>query len=329
LGIVSEYVRRSIKERTAGAQERAVARGAWPVGRVPLGYIRQPDGTLGVDSDASTAELVRAAFRMRADGATIPAIRTRLFENGIDRTDRGVQQMLGQRLYLGEIHYGQYVNREACDPIIDRELFDRVQRMVVPRGRVAKSTRLLARQKVLRCGVCGAALSVDGGNERAAAVYRCVPRNNHRCPNPVAITATIAEHAVTDAVRNALRDADGRASASDGAQDAATRLSDAQAALDAAIRSLTASGLGDEPVAVESLSELRAARDEAQAGVDQIGKGAVATINAADDWDSLTLDEQRALIRAVVAEALVMPHAGRRRWDGGADRIQIKLVGEG
>lgn len=329
MGIVSEHMRRSIKERTARAQERAIARGAWPVGRVPLGYVRQPAGTLGIDPDERTVQLVRASFEMRVTGATIPEIRSYLFQHGIDRTDRGVQQLLAQRGYVDEIHVGPYVNREACEPIVDRELFDRVQRMVVPRGRRPKSARLLARQKVLRCGVCGAAMTVDSGTGKRSAVYRRVPRNNHRCPNPVAITASIAEQVVVDAVRNVLHDAEGQASVADGVREAAERLNVAQAGLDAAIRALTVSGLSDEPSAVERLSELRAARDAAQVEVDQIGTGAVATVNAAEDWDTLTLEEQRALIRAVVAEAVVLPHAGRRRWDGGAGRIQISLVGEG
>ena len=332
LGIVSEYVRRSMKERTAGAQERAVARGAWPVGRVPLGYVRNPDGTLGVDPDQSMVALVRDAYRMRADGQTIPAIRDYLFSRGVDRTDRGVQQMLMQRVYLGEIHWGQHVNRNACDPIIDRDLFDTVQRIKVPRGRRPRSDRLLARQGILRCGVCGSRLSVDNGNVRhgGSAVYRCVPHGNHRCPSPVAITATIAEQKVVTAARDALSNAQGRATAVDGAQAAIAELQTTQQALDAAVRSFAASGLADEPSAVDRLSELRESRDVAQAAVDRIGHGATATMTvaAADDWDELTLDERRAILRAVVAEAVVMPHAGRRRWDGGADRIVVKLVGE-
>jgi hypothetical protein len=37
MGAVSEYYRRSIKERSAEAQARAVARGAMPWARVPIG----------------------------------------------------------------------------------------------------------------------------------------------------------------------------------------------------------------------------------------------------------------------------------------------------
>jgi len=46
------------------------------------------------------------------------------------------------------------------------------------------------------------------------------------------------------------------------------------------------------------------------------------TVNAATDWDLLTLDERRELIRATVERATIA-RGGR-----GADRITLKLFGE-
>jgi hypothetical protein len=51
------------------------------------------------------------------------------------------------------------------------------------------------------------------------------------------------------------------------------------------------------------------------------GQASVATVNAARDWDRLTLGERRGLVRAVVARVLVAP--GR-----GAGRVRVELVGE-
>src|SRR5262249_39243134 len=151
---MSEYLRRTIRERTAGAQARAVARGATPWARVPAGYARQHDGTLA--PDPPTIPIVRRAFEMRAAGSSITDIRAYLRSNGIERSHRGVQVMLASRVYLGEIHFGNLVNLRAHEAIIDRDLWERVQRMVIPRGRRASSDRLLARLGVLRCGSCGA-----------------------------------------------------------------------------------------------------------------------------------------------------------------------------
>jgi site-specific DNA recombinase len=142
MGAVSEYFRRSAKERSAESQARAVARGATPWARVPIGYLRREDGTLA--ADPKTVPIAQRAFEMRAESASITQIRQILREHGIQRSHRGVQVMLASRVYLGEIHSGKMVNIKAHEPIIDRDLWHRVQRMSVPRGRKPKSERLLA-----------------------------------------------------------------------------------------------------------------------------------------------------------------------------------------
>jgi site-specific DNA recombinase len=317
MGAVSEYFRRSAKERSAEGQARAVARGAVPWAREQLGYSRREDGTFQLDPQ--TAPLARRAFEMRAEGASIKQVRAMLTEHGVKRSYRGVQVMLASRTYLGEVHFGKLVNPDAHEPIVDRELWGRVQRMTVPRGRQARSNRLLSRLGVLRCGSCGARLSVMRVPKNDYPIYRCASTND--CDRHVTISARIAEDVVSAAVRDALSDLEGRASAAENAQQAIRERDRAQAELDAALRSFTSAGLGDEPVAVECLAELRMARDDAQARLDQMAPQAELTINAADDWEKLSLDEQRALIRATVQSAVVAP-VGR-----GAERITLRLYG--
>ena len=320
MGAVSEYFRRSAKERSAEGQARAVARGATPWARVPLGYIRRDDGTLAVDPNG--AAIVRDAFSMRATGASISQIREMLRSHGITRSHRGVQVMLASRTYLGEVHFGELVNLRAHEPLIERELWDRVQRMVVPRGRRASSERLLARLGVLRCGSCGARLSaMKLPRQGDYPIYRCPSTSD--CPRHVTISATIAEKVVSDTVRAALADAEGRASAQSSARAAEAALDHAQTALDGAVRAFTAAGIDGEASAVQRLADLRAARDQAKERAERLGATrAAVTVNAATDWDRLTIDERRALIRATVESALVAP-SGR-----GAERISVRLVGQ-
>lgn len=72
--------------------------------------------------------------------------------------------------------------------------------------------------------------------------------------------------------------------------------------------------LGDVESARERLRELRAAVDGAQARVDQLGgAGASLSVSGDRDWDLLTVDEQRALIRATIETATVNPGRGAER----------------
>jgi site-specific DNA recombinase len=316
LGAVNEYQRRTTTERTAGAQARAVARGATPWARVPLGYDRS-NGTLS--PNPKEVPIVQRAFKMRADGESISQIRNMLRSHDIERSHRGVQVMLASRIYLGELHFGKLVNLQACEPIIERELFECVQRMVIPRGRKPKSMRLLARLGVLRCGSCGARLSsMKLPKQNDYPIYRCPSTSD--CDHHVTISADIAESVIVERVRAALADIEGRASAEGNVREAERALQDAEQALSGAVAML--SGLEDVEGTRERLLSLRQARDDALATVNQLGGTQSAlTVNADKDWDRLTLDERRALIRATVERASVRP--GR-----GPDRITLKLFGE-
>jgi hypothetical protein len=108
---------------------------------------------------------------------------------------------------LGEIVFGKLINLHAHDSLVDRDVFNQVQRMTVRAGRKTKSERLLARQGVLRCGVCGARMCASR-NKTGYAFYRCTGVHE----NGQTIDAAIVEGLVTEALRKALSDAKGRAS---------------------------------------------------------------------------------------------------------------------
>lgn len=323
LGLVSEYHKRVSTERSRAAQVRAIARGAvlWP--NIQPGYLRDEDGCL--TPDEATRSIVAEAFELRSDGDTIAEVRAFLAENGIKRSYHGVSDMLRSRVYLGEIHFGDSYepNLSAHPAIVDVDLWNRVQRARVPRGRKAKSDRLLARLGVLRCASCDGRMVVgtQRQNGRVYPFYRC-GHVREDCARRVTIGAEIVERLVVETVKAALADAEGRASVEENARDAEVALERAKANLAATIEGFTVAGVGVEPEAVERLRELREVRDRAQERVDHLGgQGPVVRINAAADWDRLSLRARRALIRATVARVAVEP--GR-----GTDRITIELVGE-
>ena len=257
---MSEYFRRSIKERSAEGKARAIARGRRRGHASPLGYVRRDDGTL--EPDTETIPVARHVFEMRAAGESTSRIRNMLKEHGIDRSHRGVRVMLANRVHLGKIHFGKLVNLHAHEPMFNRELFGRVQRMIIPRGPRPSSDRLLARLGVLR-GSCGARLgAMKLPKQDDYSIYRCPSTSD--CARRVTISAVIAEEVVISAVRAALADVEGRASMAQEPREAAADLARAQDALDAGVRSFAAARLGDEPAAVERLAELRRARDDAQ-----------------------------------------------------------------
>ena len=315
LGAVAEYARRVTSERTAGAKRRAVARGVPPFPNVPPGYRQRDDGSL--EPHPEQAPIIAEAFRLRADGATVMEVREYLRQHGVERSLHGVQALLGSRILLGELHFGESVNIASHPAIVDTSVWNAVQRMRVSRGRRAKSERLLARLGILRCATCGGRMVIGSTDQNAKRhyFYRCSPVGD--CPKRVTISADLVESVVVDAVRQALEGVRGTATVADGTDEAERALERAEAELEAAVRAFT--GLEDVDAARERLLELRDARDRER---DRLAELQAATAPAvtvtAGDWDLLTLDEQRALVRAVVDEARVAPGRGR-------ERVTVKL----
>lgn len=315
LGLVAEYHRRATAERTAEAKQSAVGRGVPPFPNVPPGYRRRTDGTL--EPDPTLAPIVSEAFKLRAAGKPIREIRAYLQKHGIRRSYHGVQALLSSRIVLGELRFGNLVNTDSHPPIVDRAVWEAAQRSRVSRGRRPQSESLLARLGVLRCGSCRARMVV-GTSEGRYRFYRCPPVGD--CQRRVTISAGVAEAAVVRAVVETLEHLRGTASAEPGIAEAEQRLEEAERALEAAVYAFD--GLGDDVEAARvRLAELRQARDAARetlAGLRARADAAVA-VTAHGNWDELTLEERRALIRAVIDRAEVLPASVAV----GADRIVI------
>jgi DNA invertase Pin-like site-specific DNA recombinase len=314
-GAVAEHQRESARRRSWDAVEVAIEQGKVPWSQTAPGYIRDADSRLRPNPELQP--VIERAFKMRAEGAPINQVRAYLRDHGLERSYHGTQHLLRDRIYLGEIHFGTHTpNLAAHRPIVGRETWDRVQRAKVSRGRRAKSERLLARLGVLRCASCGSRMVVGTSNNSGYYIYRCPPVGD--CPRRQTISAHVVEDEVVAWVKHYLSDLTGTASGASGVADAQATLVQTQADLDSALRVVAAAGLDTEPAAVERLRELREARDRAKERHAECVE-ADASLSVAvtvGEWDGLTLDGRRGLIRATIEKVLIRP--GR-----GAERIQI------
>jgi DNA invertase Pin-like site-specific DNA recombinase len=315
VGLFNEYTAALGGERSREGKVAAVARGVAPYPNIPPGLKRGgADGKGPLELDSQSAESVRDAFRMRAGGATIAAVRVYLREQGIARSLHGVQAMLQNHIYIGELRFGDLVNREI-PALIDVATFNRAQRQHVPRGPRPKSERLLARLAVLRCATCEARMVVGTTRQqgKSYSFYRCPPLQD--CPRRVTIGAAKAEQAVEAEVRRRVTGMKGKASGETGAQQAAREFDRRQAELDSATRVVLGAGLAGEASATERLAELRQARDDAAERLEELESidAPSVVLDAAEDWDSLSLEGRRGIIRALLARALVAPGRGDDR----------------
>lgn len=310
VGMVAEYHSRITGEKSGPGQADAVERGVAPFGTT-TGYDRDPETKRFVPN--AQAPLVARAFDMRAAGATVREVWGFLAGVGVKLSYGQVGKLLGSRVVLGEVHFGKHSNLEAHPAIVDRDVWERVQRMRVPAGRRGKSDRLLARLGVLCCASCGSRMiaSTKPTSKGPYPFYRCPGYNTTGCPDRPTIAAEIVEAIVVDAVKAIHADKQGRASADEARERVLGEAERAQEALEAATRVALAAGITGEPVTIEQLVALRQARDEARGRAEQLGGGAaIADIASLDD---LTFDEWRDAIRGALERVLVKPGRGAGR----------------
>lgn len=320
LGAVSEYYRRSIGERIHASDARAIQRGVAPFPRIPLGYTRNAAGILEPDNNAPLAV---AAFTMRANGNSWQTIRQHLADHGHNYTVGGLRAMLANRIYLGELRFGKLHNPTAHNPIVDPELFARVQATTSKRGRQPKSDLLLSRLNVLRCAKCDGYMGPaqwKRGNETL---------KRYRCTTPSPGHASIDAQTVDAMAENAawLVAADREAWATTDHDHAGLRaqLDAAQTELDTALTTFTAAGVLSESAATQRLAELRANRDKLAAQVAaHAPTGSIPFYLLDQTRTNITRDELRDLIRATIRTVTIDPGSRGDRWTDAGLRVTVE-----
>jgi DNA invertase Pin-like site-specific DNA recombinase len=151
----------------------------------------------------------------------------------VDRpwTGPAVQRMLARRVYLGEAHYGDYVNPEAHEAIVPEHIWLAAQQPIhgYSKKRQGDAATL---QGLVRCAGCRYLMSPGrSGGKRPSRQYRC--RKNHvsgTCPAPANVDADRLELYVDEMVVQLL---ESRAAELSGQPDT-DELAEAQRALDEA-----------------------------------------------------------------------------------------------
>jgi len=311
--LFAEYQRMEAKERGEIAAENAVARGVAPFPKLPPGITR--DQNKRMVPDPAVVPIVREAFEMRDKGAGIAEVRRFLQAHGIERAYSAVCRMLASPLYLGTLKFGDH-QAQVFEPIIDPDLFRRVQKRVLPRGRKAKSPRLLARLGILRCATCGSRM-VIGSSHVSWVTYRC--GKSLDCTRSVNIMADTVDELVANEVRQVISEQYGRASADEAIHDAKAERDAAQERLEEAVEAFESI---PKDLRKKKLAELTAEAETAQTAYKQIAdtQAFAVEIDPETDWDDLTMDEKRALIKANVESVIVAPAANGFK---GADRVTI------
>lgn len=177
-------------ERIKAVYNHKVALGQPINGNVPLG-LKIDDKRMIPDKFASA---VVAAYQCYADTGSRNTVQRVLDGYGKHLSLQSISRLLRNKLYIGEYRD----NKSYCEPIISRELFDRVQRdLQMHSVKHTPSGRVYLFSSLIFCGVCGRKMAAIFANH-STVYYRCVcgNKNYKDCPNSNYIREDILEGSI-------------------------------------------------------------------------------------------------------------------------------------
>ena len=194
----SEYYIDSLSENVRRGLRQKVRRGEYP-GPAPIGYLNDSRIKLVV-VDRKKAKIIKAAFKFYTEGnKTLEDVSHFLAQQGtttksgkVWHKDR-VKYLLTNPFYYGHFRYAREVHEGKHDPIIAKKLFDKVQEVLMQRGRPRHKTK---NEPQVFCGLlhCACGMMITGeykvkrqknGNEHHYIYYHCSRKSKTiRCKEP-------------------------------------------------------------------------------------------------------------------------------------------------
>jgi Recombinase zinc beta ribbon domain/Recombinase len=203
--MAKNYIDNLAEEAAKGLREKA-EQGMWP-SFSPLGYrnITLPDGHRGIEPDPERAQLIAKLFDLYATGDySLKEVARMVRQEGLRYRSSGdvvptpsVHKMLRNRMYTGEFVWKGRLYRGKYQPLISRDLYERVQNVLDDRGarRPKKGRHKFAFSGLVRCGHCGCSMTGEIHKGRYV-YYRCTGYKG-RCPEKYAREEAIADQFAT------------------------------------------------------------------------------------------------------------------------------------
>jgi site-specific DNA recombinase len=210
----SKYYVDSLSENTKRGLRQKVRRGEFP-GRAILGYINDVK-LKRVVVDKKRKDIVREAFELYAQGdSRLEDISSFFQERGI--TSRygkplkrdTIARILSSSFYVGLFKYNKEIYEGKHEPIVSKNIFDKVQMVLKQRGKPQKTkNEPQALCGLLSCATCGMSITGErkikrqlNGNVHTYLYYRCTKKSKAVvCDEP-----HVVERDLTKEVSSALR----------------------------------------------------------------------------------------------------------------------------
>lgn len=327
---------RRLAERWDMSRADAIRAGK-ALGGAPFGYrFRDPTtrsrGRGVVDSrlvvDEREADLVREVFERKAGGATWLEL-ARFLDATAPKPNRGhwarstVRDMTSRRTYLGEVRHGAHVQADAHEAIVSAAVWRKAQG--APGRRTPRGTYLLS--GLARCAGCGRRLR---GTTMSRGDYRIYTCDDADCSDRSTCAVGRLDTEVVEQFFAHL-DAFHVRAVDDTELVAARELVDEYTETVERIASVIPSHRAAVAAHQAALQDAERALEDAEDRLHQLAasaaQGGPDVRELRVDWPSLTLDEQREILRAGI-DAVLVRRSGSTARPPVAERVLVLFRGE-
>ena len=172
-GMANQYVRDLSNNVKRGIKSK-LEKGIWP-NYAPIGYKNRNEK---ISIDTKKAHFVKRAFELYAVGnISLKDLASKLHEEGF-RSRGGnkyhkskLNDILKNTFYYGVMHMHEEYYLGKHEPLINKELFDRVQVIMSGKGKTKRQTHDFAYRGFLKCEECGCALTAT--TKKGFIYYYC------------------------------------------------------------------------------------------------------------------------------------------------------------
>ena len=199
LGVFAEFEREMIIDRVVNGMERKASKGQWTLGVAPEGY-RVDAETQHLVPIKAEMPAIKEIFRLYTkDRIGCRAVAKNINTRGLRRRSgrpysfKTIADILSNPVYVGTVLFRDVETENAHPGIIDRDTFDRAQRLLIERGESPAAAAGAASEYHLTgkivCPLCGRTYlgTAAHGRSRTYRYYTCWTRNRYgtdHCPAP-------------------------------------------------------------------------------------------------------------------------------------------------
>ena len=200
-GMANQFILDLSANTKRGLREK-VRRGEYP-SRAPIGYLND-SRTKTIVIDRRKSKIIKQMFELYASGnSTLEAVSLFLKDKGITsknekilKRDR-ITYVLSDPFYYGFFQYTGELHQGRHEPIITKQLFDKVQEVLRKRGHQRDNPKNQPQPLcgLLKCAECGCSITAEtktkhqkNGNVHNYLYYRCTKKKGHCSSYPSVIT---------------------------------------------------------------------------------------------------------------------------------------------